>query len=267
MRVYIGFDDTDIRDADRGTGKLARWFEQELPEECSVWGVVRQQLLVNELIPYTSHNSSACVVVECPETVSLEELTERAISHIKCYFIDGSDPGLCVYPEGHPAISNLVAFGRACAERVVSQKEALIASTGVHLSGHGGTNGGIIGAAAAVGLTYKGWSGRFIELGRLRDIPASVEVGTLEQMGIRVISLDRDAQVPGPADIVENNGWLRPRLLGGCPVLPVEPRGQGRWEALGKKHTTGQKEGSKNGRQNILQGTGKGHRGQEAAEV
>ena len=72
MRVYIGFDDTDVKDADRGTGKLARWFERELPEECHVWGVVRQQLLVDEAIPYTSHNSSACVVVECPESVSLE---------------------------------------------------------------------------------------------------------------------------------------------------------------------------------------------------
>ena len=34
MRVYVGFDDTDTVDADRGTGKLARWFEQELPEGC-----------------------------------------------------------------------------------------------------------------------------------------------------------------------------------------------------------------------------------------
>ena len=106
MRVYIGFDDTDVKDADRGTGKLARWFERELPDECHVWGVVRQQLLVDEAIPYTSHNSSACVVVECPESVSLDVLTERAISHIKRHFMDGSDPGLCVCPEGHPAIKS-----------------------------------------------------------------------------------------------------------------------------------------------------------------
>lgn len=260
MRVYVGFDDTDVKDADRGTGKLARWFEGKLPERCLVWGVVRQQLLVNELIPYTSHNSSACVVVDCPESVSLEELTERAISHIERYFMVGSDPGLCVCPEGHPAVANLVDFGRACTERVVSQEDAFIAAKGVHLSGHGGTNDGIIGAAAAVGLTSQGWSGRFIELGRLRNIPESVDVGTLEQLGIQVISLDRDAQVPGPFDMVENGGWLRPRLLAGCPVLLVEPRGPGLWEALGKKNSTkGQKEGSNNGRQDFLQGTGKSH--------
>jgi hypothetical protein len=255
VRVYVGFDDTDVKDADRGTGKLARWFEDEIPEVCHVWGVVRQQLLVNDLIPYTSHNSSACVVVECPESVSLEVLTDRAISHIERHFIYGSDPGLCVCPEGHPALKNLLGFGRACTERVVSQEDALMAATGVHLSGHGGTNDGIIGAAASVGLTFRGWSGRFIEFGRLRDIPESVDVGTLEQLGIHVISLDRDVQVPGPADKVANSGWLRPRLLGGFPIVLVVPRGPGLWEALGKKHKTGQKEGSTNGRQDFLQGT------------
>jgi hypothetical protein len=248
MRVFVGFDDTDVKGSDRGTGKLARWFERELPNGCNVWGVVRQQLLVNELIPYTSHNSSACVVLECPDFVSLAGLTERAIAHIKNHFIDGSDPGLCVCPEGNPAIANLMAFGLACAERVVSQIDAFAAAKGIHLSGHGGTNDGVIGAAAAVGLTFQGWSGRFIEFGRLRDIPESVQVGTLEQLGIKVISLDRDAQIPGPADIVENNGWLRPRLLGGCPVLHVDPTRPGYWKALGKKHNTGQKEGSNDGR-------------------
>ena len=64
MRIYIGFDDTDTLGADRGTGKLARWFEQELPDGCRLWGVVRQQLLLDPAIPYTSHNSSACAVVE-----------------------------------------------------------------------------------------------------------------------------------------------------------------------------------------------------------
>lgn len=248
MRIYIGFDDTDVKDADRGTGKLARWFERELPEGCRVWGVVRQQLLVDEAIPYTSHNSSACVVVDCPEAVSLEELTEKSIFHIERHFMDGSDPGLCVCSAGHPAMGALMNFGRSCSERVVSQEDALIAARGIHLSGHGGTNDGIIGAAAAVGLTFQGWSGRFIEFGRLRDIPQSVKVKTLEQLGIQVISLDRDARIPSSVDMVENNGWLRPRLLGGCPILPVVPRGPGIWEAIGKKHRAGQKEGSNNGR-------------------
>ncbi len=67
MRIYVGFDDTDNIDSDYGTGKLTRRFERVLPEGCSLWGVVRQQLLVDDRIPYTSHNSSACAIVECAD--------------------------------------------------------------------------------------------------------------------------------------------------------------------------------------------------------
>ena len=55
-RLYIAFDDTDTLDADRGTGKVGRWFEDELPDGCRLWAVIRQQLLVHPDVPYTSHN-------------------------------------------------------------------------------------------------------------------------------------------------------------------------------------------------------------------
>jgi hypothetical protein len=236
MRIYIGFDDTDTLDSDRGTGKLARWFENELPESCRLRGVVRQQLLVAPSIPYTTHNSSACAIVETSNHCSVEDLISRAVRHIEHHFILGSDPGLCIASEDNPALSKLVYFGRTCATKVVTQKEALQAAMGTHLSGHGGTNDGIIGAAAAVGLTAHGWGGRFIEFGRLRDFPERVFVSDLEQSGIAVVSVDRDAQIPAPEDVVETKGWLRPRLWGGKPGLPVIPKGKNLWEAVGEKN-------------------------------
>jgi hypothetical protein len=234
MRVYVGFDDTDTATADRGTGKLARWFERELPEGCRLWGVVRQQLLLDDAIPYTSHNSSACAVLECPEQVSLDLVTARAAAHIERHFIAGSDPGLCVVRERHPILPALIVFGLQCAKRIVTQGQALTAADG-HLSGLGGTNDGIIGAAAAVGLTAYGWSGRFIEFGGLRKFPDSVSVEALNRAGIRVVSIDRDAYVLLPEDVVETNGWLRPRLWAGQAVLPVTPGEPGRWASLGGK--------------------------------
>jgi hypothetical protein len=235
MRIYIGFDDTDTVDSDRGTGKLARWFENELPKSCQLWGVVRQQLLLDDSIPYTTHNSSACAIVETSNTCSMDNLISRAVHHIEHHFIPGSDPGLCVASEDDPALSKLVLFGRTCAKRVVTQKEALQAAWGAHLSGHGGTNDGIIGAAAAVGLTAHGWGGRFIEFGRLRNFPNEVFVSDLEQAGIAVVSIERDAQVPGPKDLIHTKGWLRPRLWGGRPALPVTNQSNGHWEAVGEK--------------------------------
>jgi len=53
------------------------------------------------------------------------------------------------------------------------------AANKVHLSGHAGTNDGIIGAAAAVGLTISAWSGRFIEFGKLRDLQDGISVSDL----------------------------------------------------------------------------------------
>ena len=239
MRVYVGFDDTDTLTADRGTGKLARWFERELPQGCRLWGVVRQQLLLDDAIPYTSHNSSACAVLECPEQVSLDLLTAKAVAHIERHFIPGSDPGLCVVREHDPIIPALISFSLQCAKRIMTQSQALTAADG-HLSGLGGTNDGIIGAAAAVGLTAHGWSGRFIELGGLRKFPAAVSVEVLNRSDIHVVSVDRDARVLLPEDIVETGGWLRPRLWAGRPVLPVMPGEPGRWESLGGKRPNGE---------------------------
>lgn len=232
MKIYIGFDDTDTTDSDRGTGKLARWFENELPVSCTLWGVVRQQLLLDDSIPYTTHNSSACAIVGCSNSFSMEDLISRAVLHIEGHFIHGSDPGLCVVSEDNPVLSKLMNFGRACTSRVVTQKEALQAAMGSHLSGHGGSNDGIIGAAAAVGLTAQGWGGRFIEFGRLRDFPERVRVSDLERSGIAVVSIDRDARFPAFEDVIDTKGWLRPRLWGGKPVLPVIPRAGSLWETV-----------------------------------
>jgi len=241
MRIYVGFDDTDNLTADRGTGKLARWFEEELPEGSRMEGVVRQQLLVDERIPYTSHNSSACVMVHAPDASWVTLITIRAIEHLKRHSLEGSDPGLCVAWEENGSLAALMALGRTCTSRVVTQRDALEAARRSHLSGHGGTNDGIIGAAAAVGLTASGWSGRFIEYKKLRNFPDPIRVLELERSDILVVSSDNDTRVPAPEDLVYTKGWLRPRLWGGRAVLLVTPKGEGVWESVGKKRNKGKK--------------------------
>jgi hypothetical protein len=242
MKIYLGLDDTDSLDSDYGTGKVARWFCGELPAGCRMWGVVRQQLLVDDAIPYTSHNSSACLIIESSRNGDLlRELAERAAEHLGRHASAGSDPGLCIAAENAPGLPGLMKFGLACTHRVVTQEDAQRACAGLHLSGHGGSRDGIIGAAAAVGLTAAGWYGRFIEFGNLRRLPSELRVDELEAQGIRIMALDRDAPVPKPADRVRTQNWVRPRLLGGQPVLPVAPQAAGVWETVGARR------GRKNG--------------------
>ncbi len=235
VRIFVGFDDTDVVGADRGTGKLARWFEESLPEGCRVWGVLRQQLLVRAGIPYTSHNSAACVVVEAPPEVDPREIVALAVRHVETWALPGSDPGVCVAAETAPSLHRLTELGLACTRRGVTQKEAMRAAESAHLSGHGGTNDGIIGAAAGVGLTAAGWHGRFIEFGALRTFADRVRVSDILAQNIQVISIDRDGCIPSPGDQILTRHWVRPRLIGGIPVLMVQPSGDGLWENIGRK--------------------------------
>ena len=89
------------------------------------------------------------------------------------------------------------------------------------------------------GLTATGWCGRFIEFGDLRNLPDEMLVSELNHLGIEVVSMERDAKVPGPNDTVITNGWIRPRLLGYYAVLFVSPQGEGRWENIYWKRKKG----------------------------
>jgi len=235
MKIYMGFDDTDVLGAKIGTGRLVRMFEKKLPPGARLWGALRHQLLMDPRIPFTSHNSPACAVVEIDDESLIGELIERAIAHIMELASPGSDPGLCVARDDAD-LAEIVAFGLSCTEEIETQARAIEITNraGVHLSGHGGTNDGIIGATAAVGLSVYGWSGRFLEYNNLRGLPDPVRVDQLIAHGITPATIDREARTLAPETLIHTNGWLSPRLWGGCAVAPIELQ-DGKFIALGKK--------------------------------
>lgn len=234
MRAYVCFDDTDTLDCGRGTGKLGRWMADRLPEGFSSWGVVRQQLLVHPDIPMTSHNSSACAVLDIPDASFVPILIDLGTAIIEENFFEGSDPGLCVATEEDvEALQRLVAFGHLAAVQVTDKAAAREAAAGIHLSEHGGTGGGIIGAAAGVGLSHDGWSGRLIEYKHpLREFARESGVADLIAADMLVLAVDRNVGVPRPGDIVDTQNWLRPRIWGGRAAVPVRWASEGRWEAI-----------------------------------
>lgn len=240
MRVLLAVDDTDDLQTP-GTGHLAEAIAREV--ERRGWGtrsyVTRHQLLVDPAIPYTSHNSAMCFAAELdPER--LEALTALAATVLEEASAPGADPGLCVAVPGRLArAAELVAFGDRAKREVLdaAQAHALAREVGVHLSGHGGTGGGVVGALAAAGLRLGGNDGRLrgrvdvgapedvVTVGRLRDHPHVAAVATLAG---EVLADGEGVLLAG--------GKVKPVLRGGRAVLLVTPSSsaRARWETCSR---------------------------------
>jgi len=219
MNIYIGMDDTDNHES-RGTGRLARGIAAELRSDFQEIEVTRHQLLVDPRIPYTSHNSSAAIRLYTQAPVDLQALFERVQAWMLADFIPGSDPGLCL-ATGEDAQA-LTTFGRRAQQQVITQAEAyaLAQAQRVILAGLGGDRSGVIGALAAVGLASCGEDGRYLLVGRSRDLESGLlEVDEILAAGIdRVVTLE-GAPVEKGVVLVDR---LRPSRRGGRPVLYVE---------------------------------------------
>jgi hypothetical protein len=49
-----------------------------------------------------------------------------------------------------------------------------------------------------------------------------------------VLPVDRNVESAKPGDAVDTRGWLRPRLWGGLPAVPVLQVEPGLWQAIGR---------------------------------
>ncbi len=226
-------DDTDNLES-RGTGRLARAVAGALGRRFAVRGVTRHQLLVDPRVPYTSHNSSAALHLDAPalSAAELVALADEVGAQMLADFQTGSDPGLCVAQDAPPALGE---FGRRAKRDVVTQAEAraLAAQTGCILRGLGGTQDGVIGALAAVGLAAGGEDGRFLLVGRSRELTGLLDVPAILACGIaEVRRLDTGARLE--AGVIDANAKLRPALRGGRAVLYVaHPEGdETRWVSV-----------------------------------
>jgi len=224
--IYIGLDDTDIVDWERGTGKLARQMGDELGRFGSVFGISRHQLLNDPRVPMTKRNSSACIHLQ--GQADLDELGRFVADYVKAASPDGSDPGVCVARRIPAAIT---AFGRRAQTELVRQQEArqLAAEHGLFLRGLGGTEDGVIGALSAVGLGASGQDGRFILVGTIRELDGIQSIAAVLAAGITAV-LDVDGH-PIAEGLIDTGGKLRPALRDGRPVLYVE-RGDPHWLPL-----------------------------------
>jgi len=223
--LIIGLDDTDMLGT-RGTGQLARAIADELAKTYPLLGVTRHQLLVHPDIPCTKNNSCAGVLLDAP-AADAQRVLERVEALMLADFIQGSDPGLCVAADVAPAdsLSAVTAFGRRAQQEIVTRDDAreLAAACGIPLLGLGGDESGIIGALAAVGLAACGEDGRYVQVGRSRELSGLQTVAAVLEAGIAAVrTRDGQAVLEGLID----TDRLRPARRGGQPVAVVEWTGE-----------------------------------------
>lgn len=224
--IYIGLDDTDIVDWERGTGKLARQMAVDLAPFGEVFGISRHQLLNDPRVPMTKRNSSACIHLR--GDADLRELGGFVCDYVRAASPAGSDPGVCIARQVPPAIT---AFGRHAQTELVRQAEAreLALQHGLLLWGLGGTEDGVIGALSAVGLGASGQDGRFILVGAIRELQGVQPISAVLASGIMAV-LDTEGR-PVSDGLIDTGGKLRPALRDGRPVLYVA-RGDLYWLPL-----------------------------------
>ncbi len=184
MNYLVCIDDTDMPGT-KGTG----WLVQELGEILSVKGlaicspITRHQLFVHEDIPYTSHNSSMCFEMTLKQG-TIEPVIDFMGAFLENRSEKGSDPGLCVAGLSEDLDQErLIEFGKNAKEKVSSKKAAytLAEKAGIHLSEHGGTGDGVVGAVAGIGLRLSGDDGRYRGWYHLGQPGEVVSVDTLCQ--------------------------------------------------------------------------------------
>lgn len=240
MDLLISIDDTDDLDS-RGTGEIAELLASDLEAAglARCGRVTRHQLLVHPDIAYTSHNSSMCFPANVDGS-RFDEVVRLCQSSLARASAPTADPGLCVVAVGrlaHPR--DLIDYGREAKTRVIGKEEAydLAAHLGLHLSEHGGTGIGVIGALAGAGLRLSGNDGRF--KGKFRIEAADEGVAPVAQ--IRACGVDEVRTPDGPPladdERVVVGDQCKLVLLGGKAVLLVAPvdAPEARWSVIERR--------------------------------
>jgi len=238
MKILIGIDDTDNLES-RGTGFLARELGRLLQENGlgNLMGITRHQLLFDRRIPYTSHNSSACLEIESDKNVT--ELVDFCADFLLNHSAEGSDAGLCIasYDE---ICEDIIQWGLDAKRVILTQENAraLALKNNIFLEGYTGTKGGIIGSLAAIGLRKAGNDGRYLWVKNMREmfgVYTASEI--LSNTGVQEILSVKNEKILPDSKILLSEKW-RPVLKNHKIVTFVESKKESdyEWQVVSKDY-------------------------------
>ncbi len=244
MNILLCIDDTDEKGGP-GTGHFLQALCETIKKngwgECSA--ISRHQLFLNDAIPYTSHNSALCSEVTIQKS-SIENITGFCGQFLEKSSAPGADPGLCITNlSTHQDYDSLIHFGWLAKQTVLTKNDAfcLAQKLNIHLSEHGGTGQGVIGALAGTGLRLSGNDGRFrgwYHPGRKGEL-FQVQALTAYPF-IDVVQIKTGEALTGETIIRLGGDKLKTILKNGKQVLPVtenknNPEDSIKWRTLTKQ--------------------------------
>lgn len=248
MRILVSIDDTDTMKTDsgevRGTGELAQLIMQEV--ENRGWGkcdpITRHQLLVHPDIPYTSHNSAMCFEAEFDYN-KLSYLINFASDFLTSESAPDSDPGLCVAVNDRISRPGwLIGFGYMAKNIILTKEQAydLAEKLDIHLSEHGGTGQGVIGALAGAGLRLGGNDGRYKGKLKIKNEDNLITAGEICAQGkIDLVKCLDEGITLNDGDLVILGDHIKPVRLYGKSVLLVSriaaDNTRPQWQTCSKK--------------------------------
>ena len=229
QQLLISIDDTDNLESP-GSGTLAEHLAAALTQAglARCGAISRHQLFVDDAIPYTSGNSAMCFPVE-----KLAGDNDAIISFSQHFLQSqaaiGSDPGLCVVSDdARLKRQPLIAFGHSAKQSILTKEEAyrLAVEMDIHLSEHGGSGGGVIGALAAIGLRLTGNDGRIRGWQELGAAGTHTTAGELCRHPDVDAVFNEDGQRLNDHDqVVFSEDQVKTILLHGLRVAPVRRTG------------------------------------------
>jgi len=224
MTILASIDDTDTLNS-RGTGRLARSIAETLAADYTIYGVTRHQLYVHPDIPYTSHNSCAVIHIEADGTAAVDTIYDTVHHVMLDDFVEGSDPGLAVASTDQVA-PPLIAFGKDAKCTILTQEKAreLAKNLNIRLRGLGGTEDGVIGAMAGLGLAANLNDGRFIQRGKIRDVLGPCSIQQLLAAGVDEVCTIDGRTITSGIVINEENKSPKACPVNGRTILFVEDR-------------------------------------------
>ena len=245
MQIYLSVDDTDNLES-IGSGQLAENLTEALilnglALRCS--NITRHQLFYHDDIPYTSHNSSMCFTAAIQDS-AFSEIIDFASTYLKQHAAPGADPGLCIAQESEQLDKEaLILFGQQAKTTILNKDKAylLASKTNVHLSEHGGTGDGVIGALAGIGLRLQGNDGRFrgwFNMGEVGEITTPAKLCT--HPFVTAVVDENFQPLPAESPIRITDEKIKTILHNHMQVIPVcrestPADGGPLWTTLGRK--------------------------------